>query len=316
MAAGQNEEQNALDRDLGLGGRIADQQRTRILNRDGTFNVRRAGLPGFGTEDLYHHLLTISWVRFHWMVVVAYVAVNLLFGLAYFLCGPTALLGSEARSAAGRFAECFFFSVQTLGTIGYGKMSPQGGAANVVVTCEALVGLMGFAFATGLLFARFSRPTARLLFSDRALIAPFQAGHALMFRVMNARLVSEITEVQATVTLSRMEERNGRRVRRFFPLALEREKVMFLPMQWVVVHPVNEASPLWGMTEAGAHRQEWEILILMSGIDETFSQPVHSRSSYRHDELVWEAKFQDMYQTNPNGILHVDAERLSAYQKL
>jgi inward rectifier potassium channel len=137
-----------------------------------------------------------------------------------------------------------------------------------------------------------------------------------MFRVVNGRHGSELTEVTATVTISRMETRDGRRVRRFFPLTLEREKVMFLPLQWVVVHPIDEKSPLWGMNEADAQAQEWEFLILMSGVDETFTQAVHARSSYRHDELVWEAKFSDMYQTQPNGILQVDARRLSDYQKL
>jgi len=316
LAGRPDEERAAVDRDLGLGGRIADQQRVRMLNRDGSFNVRRAGLPGWGTEDIYHQLLTISWGRFHLMVVVAYLVTNVLFGLAYFLCGRGALLGSEARSTAERLGECFFFSVQTLGTIGYGKMSPQGWAANVLVTLEALCGLMGFAFATGLLFARFSRPTARLLFSEAALVAPFQQGQALMFRVMSARVASELTEVQATVTLSRMEERGGRRVRRFYALTLERQKVMFLPMQWVVVHPIDEASPMWGMTAEDAREQEWEILILMSGIDETFAQTVHTRSSYRHDELVWGAKFSDMYETQPNGVLQVDASRLSDYRRL
>lgn len=305
-----------LDRDLGLGGRITDQQRTRLLNRDGSFNVARAGLPGQSTEDIYHRLLTISWPRFHALVVAAYVAVNLAFGLGYFLCGEDGVVGGTARTPVERFAECFFFSVQTLGTIGYGSISPRGWAANVLVTIEALCGLMGFAFATGLLFARFSRPSARLLFSDYALIAPFKQGRALMFRVMNARVASELTEVHATVTMSRVEEREGRRVRRFFPLTLERETVMFLPMQWVVVHPIDEASPLWNMTEADAQREEWEVLILMSGIDETFTQAVHARSSYRHDEMVWDAKFQDMYQTNPNGIMQVDARKLSEHRKL
>jgi inward rectifier potassium channel len=305
LAGERSEDQRPLDRDLGLGGRIADQQRGRILNRDGTFNVRRAGLAGGSTEDLYHRLLTLSWPRFHALVLVAYVVTNLVFALGYYACGPGALQGGAALSSAERLAECFFFSVQTLGTIGYGHIHPVGWAANLLVTAEALCGLMGFAFATGLLFARFSRPAAKLLFSERALIAPFQQGRALMFRVMSARVASELTEVQAAVTL-----------RRFFQLTLEREKVMFLPMQWVVVHPIDEASPLWGMKEADAHRQEWELLILMTAIDETFTQTVHARSSYRHDEITWDAKFQDMYQTQPNGILQVDASRLSDFEKV
>ena len=309
-------EREALERDLGLGGRVVDQQRARILNRDGTFNVERAGLPGWGTEDIYHQLLTISWGRFHLLVVAGYLCTNLLFAVGYFLCGPSALLGSDARTGLERFGECFFFSVQTLGTIGYGKVSPQGLPANILVTMEALAGLMGFAFATGLLFARFSRPSARILFSEKALIAPYREGQALMFRVMNARVVSELTEIQATVTLSLMEERDGRRTRRYLPLTLERDKVMFMPTQWVLVHPMDEASPLHGLKETDLHRQEAEVLILLMAIDETFTQAVHTRSSYRHDEIVWDARFADMNATNPMGITKVDAGQLSSFKRL
>ena len=309
-------EREARQRDLGLGGRVVDQQRTRILNRDGSFNVRRAGLPGWGTQDFYHQLLTISWTRFQLLVLAAYIAANLLFGIGYFLCGPGALLGSEARTPLERFGECFFFSVQTLGTIGYGRMSPQGLAANILVTMQALAGLMGFAFATGLLFARFSRPSARILFSENALIAPYREGRALMFRVMNARVASELTEVHATVTFSAMQERDGKRARRFFPLTLEREKVTFLPTQWVLVHPIDDASPFHGLTEVDLHRQEAEVLILLTGIDETFTQSVHTRTSYRHDEVVWEARFADMAVTSATGVTKVDASRLSDFNRL
>lgn len=309
-------EREARQRDLGLGGRVVDQQRTRILNRDGSFNVRRAGLPGWGTQDFYHQLLTISWTRFQLLVLAAYIAANLLFGIGYFLCGPGALLGSEARTPLERFGECFFFSVQTLGTIGYGRMSPQGLAANILVTMQALAGLMGFAFATGLLFARFSRPSARILFSENALIAPYGEGRALMFRVMNARVASELTEVHATVTFSAMQERDGKRARRFFPLTLEREKVTFLPTQWVLVHPIDDASPFHGLTEVDLHRQEAEVLILLTGIDETFTQSVHTRTSYRHDEVVWEARFADMAVTSATGVTKVDASRLSDFNRL
>ena len=309
-------EREALDRDLGLGGRVVDQQRARILNRDGTFNVERAGLPGWGTQDIYHQLLTIPWSRFHLLVVAVYVATNLLFALGYFLCGPSALLGSDAREGLARFGDCFFFSVQTLGTIGYGRISPQGLPANVLVSMEALTGLMGFAFATGLLFARFSRPSARILFSEHALIAPYREGRALMFRVMNARVASEMTEIQATVTLSVLQDRDGKRTRRFFSLPLERDTVMFMPTQWVVVHPIDKASPFHNLTATDLHRQEAEVMILMAGIDETFTQAVHTRSSYRHDEIIWDARFADMNMTNPSGITRVDAARLSDYQPL
>jgi len=306
----------SLDRDLGLGGRILDQQRARVLNRDGSFNVKRAGLPGWHTEDVYHHILTIPWWQFHGLVVFGYFLANLLFGLAYFLCGPAALAGGEPNpTPLARFGECFFFSVQTLGTIGYGKLTPNTLGANLLVTLEAITGLMSFALATGLLFARFSRPTARLLFSQHALVSPFQEGEALMFRVMNGRVASELTEVHATVTFSRMEDRYGRRVRRFYALPLEREQVNFLPMQWVVVHPLDRSSPLRGLTREDLHASEAEILILITAVDETFAQTVHTRTSYRYDEVIWNARFRDMYEFTSRGTV-VNARRLSEYTEL
>ena len=147
--------------DLGLGSKIAQQSRTRFLNRDGSFNVERTGQSFFRSLNPYHALLTMSWVKFHTMVVLSYFLVNVLFAFAYLACGSEAIQGSEATSTGGRFFDAFFFSVQTLATIGYGKISPSGFAANIVVAFEALTGLFGFALATGLLFARFSRPNQK-----------------------------------------------------------------------------------------------------------------------------------------------------------
>ena len=228
--------------DFGLGRRLADQSR-RMLNRDGTFNVAREGSPFFQAFSPYHALLSISWPRFYAVVVAAYLTTNVVFATAFVLCGPQALHGGEGTTPAGHAIDAFFFSVQTLATIGYGRLSPSGLAANVLVAVEAFVGLLGFAMATALAFARFSQPRAKVLFSDRAVIAPYRGITAFQFRTMNARK-SQLVEVEAKVMFSRMEVHEGRRTRRFHPLTLEREKVTFFPIQWVVVHPIDERSPL------------------------------------------------------------------------
>ena len=192
-----------IDRDLGIGTR-AGLSRQRFLSRDGSFNVRRLGLSPLRSLSVYHAMLTMSWPRFFTVMVSSFFAVNILFALGYLACGENALSGVTDQSLWGRAQASFFFSVDTVATIGYGSISPQSLAANLLVTVEALVGLGGFALATGLLFSRFSRPEAHVAFSDRAVIAPYGDGHALMFRVVNER-ESQLIEVQATVNLGRNE---------------------------------------------------------------------------------------------------------------
>jgi inward rectifier potassium channel len=301
--------------DLGLGTRVSGQRHTRILNRDGSFNVRRVGIPNWLGANAYHRVITMSWTRFYLLVFGYYVGVNLVFAELYVLCGPGALAGSEAATSSGRLWEAFSFSVQTLATIGYGSLRPHGVAANLTVSVEALTGLLGFAFATGILFARFSRPTARVLFSRNALIAPYEDGTALMFRLLNGR-ASELSNVKATVTLTRIENGEKRNGRQYHQLHLARESVVLMPMQWVVVHPIDEHSPLHGWTKERLAESDTEVLILLSGVDETFAQTVHTRSSYKQHEIVWGAKFRDIFGSSPDGALTIDGARLDEYDEV
>ena len=257
----------------------------------------------------------MSWVKFHTMVVLSYFLVNVLFAFAYLACGSDAIQGSEAASAGGRFFDAFFFSVQTLATIGYGKISPSGFAANIVVAFEALTGLFGFALATGLLFARFSRPNAKIQYSEKAVIAPFHDITGFMFRIVNERQ-NQLIEVTATLTFSRMELHNNKQTRKFYPLPLERDKVTFFPLHWTIVHPIDEKSPLFGVSQKELEESDAEFAILLTGIDETFSQSVHSRSSYKHDEVVVGAKFRDMFLPTENGVVRVDLRRLSDIERV
>jgi inward rectifier potassium channel len=296
LAPRRTPEEQARDRDLGFGSVVSRESQQRLLNRDGSFNVARSGLGILESLAPYHQLLMISWAGFLGLVGALYVVVNLVFAAAYLACGPDALLGSGAAMLGGRFSRAFFFSIQTFATIGYGQIGPNGLAANLVVTVEALVGLMYQALATGLLFARFARPTASILFSRHAVIAPYSTGRGLMFRIVNRRRRNEIIQLEAQVLFSSLEpDGRGGTVRRYLPLPLERNKVTFFPLSWTVVHPIDDASPLAGRTAADLARTQAEILVLLSGIDETFEQTVHARSSYRADEIVWNARFRSMF---------------------
>ena len=304
-----------INRDLGFGAVVARQSRQRLLNRDGSFNVRRDGMKPFASLSLYHHLLTVSWSKFLGLVVVSFLAVNTVFALFYLACGPGALRGTSAAEMGGnQFLRAFFFSVETFATIGYGHISPSGLAANLVVTLESLFGLLGFALATGLLFARFSRPTARIVFSERAIIAPYQDQTAFEFRIVNSRS-NQLIEVQCQVLLARFKSKDGDR--EFLPLTLERSKVTFFPLSWTVVHPIDESSPLFGRTDADLRGHSAELLIVLTGFDETFSQTVHTRSSYTAREVVWGAKFKNMFNPpTPDGIVSIDVARLHAYERV
>lgn len=297
--------------DLGFGSVVARESRRRLLNRDGTFNVRREGLPFWQSLSLYHYFLTMSWRRFLTYVAVVYVATNLIFAGAYVLAGAHALTGFENEATPLRFVKAFFFSVHTLATIGYGSIAPANFPANVIVAFEALVGLLTFAIVAGIVFARFSRPTAGIIFSENAIIAPYRDMKALMFRVVNQR-TNEMVELRAQVMLARRKSEDMTAPdREFIPLKLERNSVIFFPLTWTIVHPIDRSSPLWGQTPEDLAARDAEILILLNGFDETFSQTVHTRSSYKAAEIVWGASFRSVFNPpTPDGTISVDIRKL------
>lgn len=307
--------QAEANRDLGFGSVVTNESRQRFLNRDGSFNVARKGLKFWSSLSLYQSLLTMPWWEFLAFVIIAYLGLNILFASAFLLCGPDALSGPTNGEYDRGFYRAFFFSVQTFSTIGYGHISPAGLMPNIIVTAEALTGLLIFALATGLLFARFSRPTAKILFSRAAIIAPYQDITALEFRITNARRNDQIIELEAKVLFARFEQVNGDRTRRFYDLRLERDKVNFFPLSWTVVHPIDEQSPLYRLSVDDLRRSDAELIVLLTGIDETFSQIVHTRSSYKTDEIIWGAKFANIY--NPmidSEPLTIDVRRLDVVE--
>jgi inward rectifier potassium channel len=301
------------ERDLGFGSVVANETRRRLLNRDGSFNVHREGIGFWQSLSLYNWLLQITWPRFFALVVATYIAVNVIFASLFLLAGADALTGA---SPGGRFWRAFFFSVETFGTIGYGNIAPQNVAAHILMTFEAISGLLGIALITGILFARFSRPVPKIAFSNHALVSPYHGGRALMFRIANERS-SQLVDVEARVVLALFDQRDGHATRRFNMLSLERNRVALFPLSWTVVHPIDESSPLFGLSERDLSERGAEFLVLLTASDETFMQTVHARSSYRYEEIVWGARFSDVFgHDRAAHDLAVDISRIHAFERV
>jgi inward rectifier potassium channel len=297
--------------DPGLTTQFSGQLR-RAINPDGTFNVHRKGTRLRDT-NLYLKMIDTTWPRFFLVVTVVFLAVNVSFAGIYLAIGFEHLQGTE--SEMGAFINAFFFSVHTLTTVGYGNVFPRGVSANAVSAFEAASGLMVFAVMTGLLYGRFSRPSARILFSDNALIAPYQDGQSLQFRITNARS-NTLMNLEARVLLMTVVKNDGQLKRDFADLELERRKVYFLPLTWTIVHPIDSNSPLYGKTADDLANMDAEILILIQAFDDSFSQVVHSIYSYRHSDILWGAKFQPAFSVDPQGDLILDLDRVNELKTL
>jgi inward rectifier potassium channel len=293
--------------DPGLTQKFSGRVR-RFINKDGSFNVRREGATWRAIHP-YLHLINMSWPAFLALVFTAYVTVNTLFATAYFLVGINQIHGAEARTAFERFMNAFFFSAQTLSTVGYGSLAPSGMAANALSAFEALLGLMGFALATGLLFGRFSKPSARIAFSQKMVIAPYQDGVSLQFRIVNERRNS-LMELEAKVMLMTVEGAESASSRVYKVLALERPSVYFFPLTWTIVHPIDQESALRGKTAADLEKLQAEVLILIKGYDDTFSQVVTARYSYRYDEIEWGTRFAPAFHVDPSGDLVLEINKV------
>lgn len=246
-------------------------------------------------SDLYHHLITSSWVLLLLQIALAFVIANSLFALGYYLDGGV----ENARS--GSFTDVFFFSVETMATIGYGKMAPVTLFAHILMSIEALTGLIGLALVTGLIFSKFSRPTARVRFSRCAVISNRDGVPSLMFRMANVR-ANQIVEAQIHVVLARQERTaEGEDVRRFYDLELLHYRNAIFSFSWTAIHPITPASPLYGETPATLTEADAEITVSLTGIDETFSQTVYARYSYEVEDIVWGARLADIRLATPGG---------------
>jgi inward rectifier potassium channel len=263
--------------------------------------ARYIGLPRDTWRDAYHTLLTISWPRFLGLMAGAYLLINTLFASLY-LADPHGV--TNARP--GDFADHFFFSVQTLGGLGYGVMAPRDLWSNLVMTLETFVGLFNLAIATGLMFARFSRPTARIMFSDIAVVAPFDGAPSLMFRAANRRR-NLVMEAEVTVSLVRnITTSEGNVMRRFQDLPVVRARTPMFILTWQVIHPIDATSPLYGETAQSLLEQQAEIVVVMRGVDETFASTIHARASYTPDQLRWGRQLADIFSFGADGRRVID----------
>ncbi|HLO51785.1 MAG TPA: ion channel [Kamptonema sp.] len=281
-------------------------QQMRLVGHNGKLNVNivRLGSSRLGFRDLYHWLQTLSWFGFFGLISLLYIISNALFALAY-LAGGDCI----ANAQPGEFKDAFFFSVQTMATIGYGAMYPRTSYANIIVAVEALFGLLGVAMVTGLAFARFSRPTARVLFSRIAIITLQNGLPTLMYRTANQRY-NQILEAQQRVTLVRDEiTAEGQFMRRFYDLHLVRSRTPIFALTWTVMHVIDENSPLYGMTAEDLVTHQVELVVTMTGIDETVSQTIHARHSYVPEEILWNMRFVDILSKAPDGKRSIDYNR-------
>ncbi len=312
--------QNAVEaeeeeRDLGFGSVVAGESRQRLLNADGSFNVQRTGVSILTSLNPYHTLLSMSWSTFLGLVLLLYFFSNIIFGFLYAAFGPTALVDTSAEPMNDLFIRGFFFSVQTFATIGYGTIHPVGIVPNLIVTIESYYSLLANALITGVVFARFARPTAKIVFSKVAVVAPYRGITGLMFRIVNGRN-NQLIELGAKVMIARFVNENGRTVRRFDILELERRKVTFFPLAWTVVHPIETNSPLFGLSNQDLVATDAEILILLTATDETFVQTVHARSSYKPSSIIFGHKFANLYNEVEDGEpISIDVRRLSETEK-
>jgi inward rectifier potassium channel len=282
----------------------------RIINPDGTFNVLRRG-TNWRDVHPYLHLVTVSWTEFFGLVIAAYLLVNFAFATAYYSLGPDALqTGLDATTS--RFLQCVFFSSQTLTTVGFGSLAPRTPAANIIAGFEALSGLLGFAVATGLLFGRVSKPSARIGFSEKALISSYQDGLSLQFRIVNRR-ANTLIEPATTLMLMTVDRSDGGSRREFKILKLERDRIMLFPLTWTVVHPIDSESPLYGKSATDLEALQAEFMVLVKAWDETFSQTVHQRFSYRYTEVVWGGRFTPAFGVDEQGSIQVHLDKVGNY---
>jgi inward rectifier potassium channel len=289
-----------VNNDTGFGNN-ASNYGGRFINRDGTFNLRKEGISFLDRFSIYHNMLTIPRWKFIGVLVLFYFVINLVYTWIYLAVGLDQLQGVIATTPWGKFKEAYFFSTETFTTVGYGRVNPVGDGANFVASIEAMSGFLSFALATGLMFGRFARPRAYLLFSDHALVSPYKGITGLMFRFASYKDKHTLTNVEIRVNIGLQIQVDGQAEYRYYDLALERTKVESLPMNWTVVHPIDESSPLQGFSYEDMKASDVELYVLIRGFDDVYSNIVQQRTSYTYDEIKFNNKFVPMYRESDDG---------------
>lgn len=298
--------------DFGLGSK--DPSKTsRVLNKDGSFNIKKTHVSWWDRTNLYHSFISMSWLKFLLMIALGYLGINFIFATIYYLIGVGTLSNIHQEDPMTAFKQAFFFSTQTFTTLGYGRVAPIGEWANWVASLESMVGLLSVALGTGLMYGRFSRPNSKIKFSEHGLISPYKEGlNAFMFRVVNPT-PSQLLEVkvEASVSLRNPETR----MREFHNLKLERSQVKFFPSMWTIVHPLDDESILSGLDEDSFKQLDIEIITFIKAYDESFAQSIYSRRSYKSHEIEWEKKFVYVSENTLEGI-EINVSRIDETQSV
>jgi inward rectifier potassium channel len=300
-------------------GTNADNYGGRFINRDGTFNMRKEGMPFWSRFSIYHTMLNLPTWKFGAVIILWYIGVNLIYTFLYLFIGVHQLGGITAITGWAQFRQVFYFSAQTFTTVGYGRINPVGDAANLLAALEAVNGFLSFAVATGLIYGRFSKPQSYLIFSDYALVAPYHDKQGLIFRFASYKDNHILTNVEIQVTIGLQLQENGESQPhyKYFDLALERNRVDSLPMNWTVVHPIDENSPLVGFTEEDMKTADVELYVLIRGFDDVYSNFVLQRTSYTYQEIKFNKKFVPMYRESDDGKTTIlELHKLNQYIEL
>jgi len=285
-----------------------------VINKDGTSNVLHLNSK-IKLSDLYVYCIDLSWGKFFLLIILNYTVLNILFGLAYVFIGI-----EQITHTSGSFfydlLNGFFFSAQTLTTVGYGSISPLGLAANFIAAFEAMLGLLCFSFITGLLYGRFSKAKAALLFSDNLIISEFKEHKALMFRLMNNRKTVMIEpEIKVTLSISEKNEK-GEYERSYFRITLARDKIMYLPTVWTIVHEIDDTSPLYKYSNEEIKKLDAELYILVQYHEESYSQKVYQVISYDFTTLLCNVKYVRSYDFDEEGYTVLNHDKLSEVEPL
>lgn len=311
--ANQQKLKNTEAQDPGLGLSFRKSVK-RVLNENGTFNIKRVGTVS-GLKDFYKYLVDLSSWKFALFLIANFVAVNLIFATGYWLIGTEFLHGIQKEQ--NTFIASFYFSAQTFTTVGYGAIAPKGNLTSLLAAFEAFLGLIAFAMATGLIYGRFSRPSTKIAFSHNVIITPYEDGMALMFKMVNQRnSVLLNTKVQVMLSIAHEDYTRENLRRQYFNLPLATEFVKYFPLTWTLVHPINEESPLSGLSIAQIKERLSELLILVEAFDETYSQTVIQKHSYAEHQWVTGVKFRRNFSADENGTIILNIDQLSDLEPL
>jgi inward rectifier potassium channel len=284
----------------------------RLLNKDGSSNVKKEGIGFLSKFSLFHSLINMNWGVFFALLFLGFFLSNVIFASIYIGLGVDGINGIEELGIESDYLKAFFFSTQTMTTVGYGQLSPGTAPISTIAAIESFLGLLGFAVATGLLYGKFSRARAKLMFSDNALISPYKEGKGLMVRLANKK-ASQIIEVKADMFLAYIDENELGVTRKFYSLPLEIAKINMLATSWTLVHPLNAESPIQDITPEDLEKTHAEIIIQVQGFDVTYNQQINTRRSYKPEEFIWNAKFVRILGQDKKGKATVQLGRLSEY---